>query len=139
MPRFAWPAGGISHRDPAVGEEVAAVADDALQQGHEVDEDVFPAVAPALDPGEVEDAVDGVGQPFRVLDHEPDVFDLVLPGQLVFQEGLQVELEGGHRRLQLVGEIGDEVVLEAIELEGLLVVDENHENADGSSQSAEQG
>jgi len=86
-------------------------------------------VDPALDLGKAEDAVDAVGQTVRVLDHVPDVFELVLPRKLVPAEGLQIELDGGDRGLQFMGEIADEVALETVELNGLLIVDEDGEYA----------
>ena len=95
---------------------------------HQVRLDEFLAVAPALDPGKLQDAVDVVQEPLHVLDHETDIFEPVLPGQFVLREGLQVELEGRHGRLELMGEAVDEVSLHPVELPGLLVVDEDEED-----------
>ena len=43
-------------------------------------------------------------------------------------KGLQIKLQGGDRGLELMGEVADEGLLEAIELEGFQVIDEDDEN-----------
>jgi hypothetical protein len=38
----------------------------------------------------VQDAVDIVGEPVRVLDHIPDILELIFPGKLIFPKSLQI-------------------------------------------------
>jgi hypothetical protein len=46
----------------------------------------------------------------------------------ILGKGLQIKLQGGNRSLELMGEIVDEGLLQAIELESFQVINEDDEN-----------
>jgi hypothetical protein len=53
---------------------------------------------------------------------------LVIAGDFILAKCLQIKLQGGNRGLELMGEVVDEGLLEAIELEGFQVINEDDEN-----------
>ena len=114
--------------DLRVAEQVRIALPEPLDRVDQVRLDELLPVAAALDPGQVHDAVDIVQEPVHVVDHEPDVPEPVLPREVVLREGLQVELQGGDGRLELVSEAVDEISLHPVELLRLLVVDEDDED-----------
>ena len=63
----------------------------------------------------VQDVVDGRVQPLDVLPHRPVELRAPLGGHVAVLERVEVELERGHRRLQLVGDGAHEVRLPLVE------------------------
>ena len=82
-----------------------------------------------LDLCKVQDAVDIVGQPIRILNHVPEIPEPLLPGKLIFPKSLQIQFQRSDGGLQFVGEIADKVTLETVKLECLLFVNKDDEYA----------
>ena len=122
-------SGRVLDLDRAVPEQVAVFVDELPDRARQVHRMGFTGENPGFDAGEVQDAVDVDGKTLDVLNHETDVLELLFAGQLVSRKGFQKQFEGGDGGLELMREVVDECVLQAIEPQGFEVVDEDDENA----------
>jgi hypothetical protein len=110
-------------------EEVTVFFMKSLNLLNEIRPHELSTIGPTLDPCKVQDAVDIVGQPVRILNHVPDIPELVFPGKLIFPKSLQIQFQRSDGGLQFVGEIADKVTLESVKLECLLIVNKDDEYA----------
>lgn len=76
--------------DPASFEQVMVAGDKLPDDLNHVGIDKFSAVAFAFDSGQIQDAVDVVGQPPDIVKHIPDVLHLVGSGNIVLEKRLKV-------------------------------------------------
>ncbi len=95
---------------------------------YEVDVREDPFVDFALNPGKIQDTIDIVGKAFCILEHEADIFELLIAGDFILGKGLQIKLQGGDRGLKLMCKVVDEGLLEAIELESFQMINQDDEN-----------
>ena len=91
--------------------------------------DELPFIGLTLDLCKVQNTVDIVGQPVRIMNHVPDIPELVFSGKLIFPKGLQIQLQRSDGGLQFVCKIADKVTLETVKLECLLFVNKDDEYA----------
>ena len=119
---------GVFHVDVTFLEDMAIARKKSSHQFYKVDVCKYPFVDLALNPGEIQDTADIVGKAFCILEHEAYIFELLIAGDFMLCKGLQIKLQGGYRGLELMGEVADESLLKAIELEGFQVIDEDDEN-----------
>jgi hypothetical protein len=113
-----------------IAEEIGIVLVKLPHGAHQVHFDKFFPVVAALNPGKVEDPVDVIQQAFYVMDHITNVFDLIFAGQVMLRKGFQVQFQGGHRCLQFMSEIVDEVPLQTVKLPCFLIVDKDNKDPD---------
>ena len=118
---------GIFNVDVTFLEDMAVARKKTSHQFHKVDVCKYPFIDLTLNPGKVQDTADIVGKAFCVLEHEANIFELLIAGDFMLCKGLQIKLQRGYRGLELMGEVADESLLEAIELEGFQVIYEDDE------------
>ena len=76
--------------DVTFPEDVAVARKKSSHELHKVDVCKYPFVDLALNPGKIQDTVDVVGKAFRVLEHEADIFELLIAGDFMLCKGLEI-------------------------------------------------
>jgi len=74
-------------------ENMPVFVDEPFDRLRKIDRFGLSLLQPAFDSGKIQNAVDIGGEAFDILDHEPDVFEPLLPGQLMFLEGFEIEFQ----------------------------------------------
>lgn len=110
-------------------EEVTVFFIKPLNLPHEILLYELSLIGLTLDLCKVQNAVDIVGQPVRILNHIPDIPELVFTRKLICPKSLQIQFQRGDGGLKFVREIADKVTLETVELECLLIVNKDDEYA----------
>ena len=97
--------------------------------------------------GDIENRVDELIEPLGILLHEGDKMDALLIRDLLFAQGIEIELNGGQRCLELMRHRGDELIVELVQLgmhtqpsedqrnhdiDGQQEYESDHENRDGA-------